>query len=222
MLGRRDDELLWTKNLLSLHPGSAGEKTFFTACFCLFACFVKKNKHRTTKQKCPPLRSCFFFVPSLCIRHRCVNYWKSVFFPRLLCGIGYKSWLQLDSSSYFNKKKVSNLRGTWKSKEWCWLGPMEELKGGVGQPNQPKERSIYSQHTPSLPPVRFPVIILVQLPVPRLKVSQRKRCLGNNEQELCGTAFLSWTQWYTAFLTFTHSLNTPAASQSPVFLQHIS
>ena len=96
------------KIFLSLHPGSAGGKTFFTACFCLFACFVKKNKNRTTKLKCPPPRSCFFFVvvaPSPCIRHRCVNYWKSVFFPRLLCGIGYKSWLQLDSSSYFNKKK---------------------------------------------------------------------------------------------------------------------
>lgn len=53
---------------------------------------------------------------------------------------------------------------------------------GVGQPNQP-QRKEHLQPTHFLPPLGFPVIILVQSLATGHNITQRKQCLGNNEQE---------------------------------------
>lgn len=58
-----------------------GKKTFFTACFCLFACFVKKNKHRTTKQKCPPPRKLLFFCSLAVYQAQMCKLLKECFLP---------------------------------------------------------------------------------------------------------------------------------------------
>lgn len=54
----------------------------------------------------------------------------------------------------------------------------------VDQPNQPKRKE-HLQPTHFLPPLGFPVIILVQSLATGQNIIQRKQCLENNEQERC-------------------------------------
>lgn len=101
------------------------------------------------------------YVPHLCIGHRCVNYWNAVFFFLLLRD-RLRELAVTRFLLYVRKKKVSNLRGPWKSSDWCWWGPMIEPRREWTNPISPKEKSIYSQH------ISCPVRVSSNYPCPVL------------------------------------------------------
>lgn len=73
------------------------------------------------------------------------------------------------------KKKSFKLEGDLEMNRLMVVWTNEGETRGKDQPNQTKRKALL-QPEHSLPPQRFPVIILVQFPVPRLEISQRKWC----------------------------------------------
>lgn len=128
------------------------------------------------------------YVPHLCIGHRCVNYWNAVFFFLLLRD-RLRELAVTRFLLYVRKKKSFKLEGTLEIIRLMLVKANDWATARVDQPNQSKRKE-HLQPTHFLPPLGFPVIILVQSLATDQNITQRKQCLGNNEQERCDVVFL--------------------------------
>lgn len=175
----------------SLHPGSAKKNLLhsmflFIYLFCLTSTVKKKPKTSSPRMS--------FVV----IRHRCVNYWKSVFFSRVL----WDRLQELGCNSIPPRKKSFKLEGDLEINRLMLTWANEGATPVGDQPNQSKRKD-HLQPAHSQPPLGFPVIIPVQSPIPSGPKAE------NFPEEMVFREQWTGTVW-SIFFSF-HGINNIAA-----------
>lgn len=140
----------------------------FVRLFCWISTVKKKNKN-DKKPSSPP--SAFFCSVAVYQAQMC-KLLKECFL--LSAAVRSVTRVGCNSIPPARKKKSFKLEGDLEISRLMLARANEGATRGEGQPNQARRKDLL-QPAHSLPPLGFPVIILVQFPVPRLRISQRKR-----------------------------------------------
>lgn len=155
-------------------------------CLAASSCFVGEIHRKIKKTNSPQL-----VAPAQpCIRHRCVNYWKSVFFSLL-------QWDQLQEFGCNSippprrRKKSFKLEGDLEINRLMVVWANEGATTATDLPNRSKRKD----NLQPAPPLPIRVSSNYPCPVlgPMAENFPEEMGLGNNEQELCGAFFFSWS-----------------------------